>query len=170
MPPCRAHIRLQADTVTQADRMRSETPASPHACPTEDSRIMQTSSQKIYYFGTVGSLLALIILCVAWELVLAPLHPGGSWMVLKVLPLLIPLRGVLKRDVYTLQWTSMLILIYFAEGIVRANSDIVWLSAMLGWGEAALSCTYFLCTILYLKPYKKAAKKLAQQVIEKVSR
>ncbi|MGZ5859133.1 MAG: DUF2069 domain-containing protein, partial [Burkholderiaceae bacterium] len=81
---------------------------------------MQTSAQKFYYYGTVSSLLALIALCVAWELVLAPLRPGGSWMVLKVLPLLVPLRGVLKRDVYTLQWTSMLILIYFAEGIVRA--------------------------------------------------
>ncbi|MGZ3158979.1 MAG: DUF2069 domain-containing protein [Burkholderiaceae bacterium] len=131
---------------------------------------MQTPAQKIYYYGTVGSLLALIALCVAWELVLAPLRPGGSWMVLKVLPLLVPLRGVLKRDVYTLQWTSMLILIYFTEGIVRATSDKVWLSAMLGWAEVALVCVYFFCTILYLKPYKKAAKELAKQAIQKASK
>lgn len=131
---------------------------------------MQTSTQKFYYFSTVGSLLALIILCIAWEMVLAPLRPGGSWMVLKVLPLLVPLRGVWKRDVYTLQWTSMLILIYFTEGIVRAISDKIWLSAMLGWAEAALACIFFFCSIFYLKPYKKAAKKLAQQVIEKASR
>jgi uncharacterized membrane protein len=130
---------------------------------------MQTSAQRFYYYGTVGSLLALIALCVAWELVLAPLRPGGSWMVLKVLPLLVPLRGVLKRDVYTLQWTSMLILIYFAEGIVRATSDKVWLSAMLGWLEVALVCIYFFCTIFYLKPYKKAAKELAKQAIQKAS-
>jgi uncharacterized membrane protein len=131
---------------------------------------MQTSTQKMYYYGTVGSLLALIALCVAWELVLAPLRPGGSWMVLKVLPLLVPLRGVLKRDVYTLQWTSMLILIYFAEGIVRATSDRVWLSAMLGWVEVALVCVYFFCTVFYLKPYKKAAKELARQAIQKASK
>jgi hypothetical protein len=31
----------------------------------------------------VGSLLALIALCLAWELVLAPLRPGGSWLALK---------------------------------------------------------------------------------------
>jgi uncharacterized membrane protein len=130
---------------------------------------MQTSAQKFYYYGTIGSLLVLIALCVAWELVLAPLRPGGSWMVLKVLPLLVPLRGVLKRDVYTLQWTSMLILIYFAEGIVRATSDKVWLSAMLGWVEVALVCIYFFCTIFYLKPYKKAAKELAKQAIQKAS-
>lgn len=130
---------------------------------------MQTSTQKIYYYGTVGSLLALIALCVAWELVLAPLRPGGSWMVLKVLPLLVPLRGVMKRDVYTLQWTSMLILVYFTEGIVRATSDKVWLSAMLGWVEVALVCIYFFCTIFYLKPYKKAAKELAKKAIQKAS-
>ncbi|MGZ5781318.1 MAG: DUF2069 domain-containing protein [Burkholderiaceae bacterium] len=130
---------------------------------------MQTSAQKFYYYGPVSSLLALIALCVAWELVLAPLRPGGSWMVLKVLPLLVPLRGVLKRDVYTLQWTSMLILVYFTEGIVRATSDKVWLSAMLGWAEVALVCIYFFCTIFYLKPYKKAAKELAKKAIQKAS-
>jgi uncharacterized membrane protein len=131
---------------------------------------MQTSWQKRYYLGAAGSLLALIALCVAWELVLAPLRPGGSWMVLKVLPLLLPLRGVLKRDVYTLQWTSMLILIYFTEGIVRATSDTVPLSAKLGWAEVALTCIYFFCTIFYLKPYKKAAKELAQRAIRKASK
>ena len=75
-------------------------------------RSMKTTLQNGYYYGAVGSLLALIALCVAWELVLAPLRPGGSWLVLKVVPLLLPLRGVLKRDLYTMQWSSMLILLY----------------------------------------------------------
>ena len=35
-----------------------------------------------------ASLVALIVLCVAWEAWLAPLRPGGSWMILKVVPLL----------------------------------------------------------------------------------
>ena len=30
----------------------------------------------------VAALLALIALCLAWELVLAPLRPGGSWLAL----------------------------------------------------------------------------------------
>jgi uncharacterized membrane protein len=124
----------------------------------------------IYHKGAVASLIALIALCVAWELVLAPLRPGGSWLVLKVIPLLLPLRGTLKRDVYTLQWSSMLILIYFTEGIVRATSDSVPLSAALGWVETALTCVFFLCTVLYLRPYKKAAKTLARQAISKASK
>ena len=129
---------------------------------------MQSQTQKFCYFGTVASLLLLIALCIAWELVLAPLRPGGSWLALKVLPLLIPLRGIFKRDVYTMQWSSMLILLYFAEGIVRATSDQGF-SATLGWAEVALVCVFFTCIVLYLYPYKKAAKKLAQQAIHKAS-
>lgn len=129
---------------------------------------MQKSSQKIFYIGAVSSIMALIVLCTAWEMLLAPLRPGGSWLVLKVIPLLIPLRGILKRDVYTLQWSSMLILLYLAEGIVRGVSDI-GLSAALAWAEVALVCIFFLCTLLYLHPYKQAAKKLTKQVIQKAS-
>lgn len=125
--------------------------------------------QRALYIGSAASLILLILLCVAWELALAPLRPGGSWLVLKVIPLLLPLRGVLKRDLYTMQWSSMLILLYFAEGIVRGTSD-PGLSAILGWVEVALTCIFFACTILYLRPFKKAAKKLAQQAIQKASK
>jgi uncharacterized membrane protein len=130
---------------------------------------MQSPLQKSCYIGAVVSLTLLIALCVAWELVLAPLRPGGSWLVLKVIPLLLPLRGVIKRDLYTMQWSSMLILLYFTEGIVRATSD-KGPSATLGWIEVALVCVFFFCAIFYLRPYKKAAKKLAQQIIQKASK
>lgn len=129
----------------------------------------QNSVHKAYYYGAAISLVSLILLCVAWELVLDPLRPGGSWLVLKVLPLLLPLRGVLKRDLYTMQWSSMLIMLYLTEGIVRGSSD-KGLSSTLGWIEAALVCVFFFCTIFYLRPFKKAAKQLAQQVIQKASK
>jgi uncharacterized membrane protein len=124
--------------------------------------------QKTYYLGAATSLIALIVLCLAWELVLAPLRPGGSWLVLKVIPLLLPLRGVLKRDLYTMQWASMLILLYLAEGMVRATSE-TGISSILGWTEAALVTVFFFCSILYLRPYKRAAKALARQAIRKAS-
>ncbi len=127
-------------------------------------------TQKIYYVGAVASLITLIFLCILWEMWLAPLRPNGSWMVLKVIPLLVPLRGVIKRDVYTLQWSSMLILLYFTEGIVRGFSDKNVFSAALGWIEVGLVIIYFLCSILYLRPFKKIAKQLAQQAIHKASK
>ena len=69
----------------------------------------------------VGSLLALIVLGLAWELWLAPLRPGGSWLALKVLPLTLPLAGLLKNRMYTYRWLSLLVWIYFTEGTVRAT-------------------------------------------------
>jgi uncharacterized membrane protein len=75
------------------------------------------------YLIANASLVLLIALGIAWELFLAPLRPGGSWMVLKVLPLLLPLRGMLRANRYTCQWASMLSLAYFIEGVVRAFSD-----------------------------------------------
>jgi uncharacterized membrane protein len=129
---------------------------------------MKDTRQQVCYIGAVTSLLALIVLCIAWESVWAPLRPGGSWLVLKVIPLLVPLRGILKRDVYTLQWSSMLILLYFAEGIVRATTD-KGLSATLGWVEVALVGGFFFCTLMFLRPYKLASRKLAKQVIEKAA-
>ena len=71
----------------------------------------------------VGSLLALILLGLLWELWLAPLRPGGSWLALKVLPLCIPLAGLLKNRMYTYRWVSLVIWLYFTEGVVRAWGD-----------------------------------------------
>ena len=133
---------------------------------------MESSQQKLYYRLCVASLVALIVLCVTWELWLSPLRPGGSWMALKALPLLFPLRGILKRDVYTLQWSSMFILLYFTEGVVRGTSMSgidVGLSAWLALGEVALTCLFFLSALLFLRPFKQASKKLASEAIKKAA-
>ena len=71
----------------------------------------------------VGSLVALIILGLAWEMWLAPLRPGGSLLALKVLPLCIPLAGLLKNRMYTYRWVSLVVWLYFIEGVVRAWGD-----------------------------------------------
>lgn len=96
------------------------------------------------------SLIALIFLCVAWELWLAPIRPGGSWLVLKTLPLLLPLMGILKGRRYTYQWAPMLMLAYFTEGVVRAWSDS-GLSAWLAGVEVLLSVVFFFAAIYYAK-------------------
>jgi len=97
-----------------------------------------------------ASLIALIFLCVAWELWLAPLRPGGSSLVFKALPLLFPLMGILKGRRYTYQWAPMLVLAYFTEGVVRAWSD-TGLSAWLAGGEVVLSVVFFFAAIYYAK-------------------
>lgn len=70
-----------------------------------------------------ATVVALIALCVAWEMWLAPLRPGGSWLVLKAVPLLLPLHGILHGRPDTYRWTSILTLAYLCEGLVRSTSD-----------------------------------------------
>jgi uncharacterized membrane protein len=107
--------------------------------------------------GALFSLLALIALSLAWELWLAPLRPGGSALALKAIPLLFALSGTLRRNVYTLQWASMLVLLYFAEGIVRGMTDR-GISARLGWLEALLALAFFICALAFVAPFKRAAR------------
>ena len=123
---------------------------------------------RVFHTGAVTSLVVLCVWLLAWEIVIAPLHPGGSLLALKALPLLLPLRGVIKRDLYTLQWSSMVILIYFVEGAVRAWSDRTEISRLMALGEVLLVFAYFMFALLYLRPFKKQAKKLAKELLDKV--
>jgi uncharacterized membrane protein len=97
-----------------------------------------------------GSLLALIALCLAWELWLAPLRPGGSLVALKALPLLLPFRGIAAGKRYTYQWSSMLVLAYLAEGVTRAWSE-AGLSQKLALAEVALTLVFFIAAVAYAR-------------------
>ena len=108
------------------------------------------SSTRICQALAISSLIALITLCLAWEIFLAPLRPGGSWLMLKSLPLLMPLFGVLRGKRYTYQWSSMFVLFYFTEGAVRAWSD-TGLSSRLALVEVALSVIFFFAAIYFAR-------------------
>ena len=103
----------------------------------------------------VGSLLGLIGLGLAWELWLAPLRPGGSWLVLKVLPLCAPLAGLLRNRLYTYRWVSLMVWFYFTEGVVRAASDRA-ASARLAGIEVALCLLLFAACVLHVRTRLKA--------------
>ena len=88
----------------------------------------------------VASLLGLIVLGLAWELWLAP--TGHKTWAVKVLPLAIPLAGLLKNRMYTYRWVSLLVWVYFTEGVVRATSDH-GVSAVLALVEVVLCLALF---------------------------
>lgn len=97
-----------------------------------------------------ASLIGLILLSLAWEGWLAPLRPGGSLLILKAVPLLLPLRGILKGNRYTYQWACMFILLYFTEGAVRAWAD-AGLSSRLAMTEVVLTLVFFFSTVFYAR-------------------
>ncbi|MEP7083152.1 MAG: DUF2069 domain-containing protein [Betaproteobacteria bacterium] len=70
-----------------------------------------------------AAVLALCALLILWELWLAPIRAGGSWLALKALPLAFALPGLFRPRLYTWQWLSLLLPLYAAEGIVRAWTE-----------------------------------------------
>jgi len=96
------------------------------------------------------SLIALIFLCLLWELWLAPLRPGGSWLVLKTLPLLAPLFGILRGARQTYVWAPLLILAYFVEGWVRLYAEPAP-AAVLASIEVGLATLFFGSALAYLR-------------------
>lgn len=117
----------------------------------------------------VALLLALIALGVAWELVLAPLKGGsGGALAWKVLPLTFAIAGMLKHKLYTYRWMSLLVWLYFTEGVVRAAGD-GGMSQVLAGIEVALSVGLFAACAVYVRlrlgvltPEDKAAAKAAR--------
>lgn len=103
-----------------------------------------------------ASLAALIALCVAWELWLAPIRPGGSWLALKALPLALPLAGIVHGHRRTYQWAGMLILAYFIEGVMRAWSER-GAAQLLAGAEIALSLVFFAAVLAYARLTRAAA-------------
>ena len=117
---------------------------------------MPSSSLRVIRWSAFASLAALLLLCLAWELWLAPLRPGGSLLALKAAPLVLPLAGIYAARRYTYQWASLLVLAYFAEGVVRGWSGS-GTSQALAVAEIALSVICFCALVGYARLTRAAA-------------
>jgi uncharacterized membrane protein len=93
-------------------------------------------------------LLGLIALGLAWELWLAP--TGSGTLAIKVLPLVLCLLGLLRHRMYTYRWLSLLVWLYFMEGVVRATTEQGW-SRLLAVTEIALCLLLFAASALYVR-------------------
>lgn len=118
-----------------------------------------TLRQRQAWLAAVASWCALFVLLVAWEWFVAPIRPGGSWLVLKALPLLLPLRGLLRRNKDAMQWALLIVLLYLVEGTLRVFEPAPY--GVLAWLELALVSVFFVAALVYLRPFKRAAKAAA---------
>ncbi|MFN0185062.1 MAG: DUF2069 domain-containing protein [Aquabacterium sp.] len=100
------------------------------------------------------TLLALIALGLAWELWLD--RTGQGTLALKVLPLLLPLPGLLKRRLYTYRWCSLLVWLPITEGLVRGGSSD-GTAALLAWSQVALGALLFAACVAHIRARLRAA-------------
>jgi uncharacterized membrane protein len=102
------------------------------------------------HFLKATSLLSWLILTIS-QLALPWLTPATAkyWMLLLVLPLLIPLRGLLQDKHYTYKWIGFLTLIYFCIGI----SELVMNPQLqlYGFATTVASLLLFLASIYYAR-------------------
>ncbi|PND36565.1 DUF2069 domain-containing protein [Paucibacter aquatile] len=103
----------------------------------------------------LGALMALFVLCLAWELWLAP--TGSGSLAIKALPLLLPMAGLWRYRLYTFRWLSLMVWLYFAEGAVRATSES-GLAMWLATAEVLLSVLIFVACALQVRQRLAAAK------------
>ena len=90
--------------------------------------------------AAIASVVALIGLGLLWELWLAP--TGQRTLAVKVLPLLFPLPGLWRNRLYTYRWLSLMVWLYFIEGVVRAAGD-------RGAGAALAALEIAFCLVLF---------------------
>jgi uncharacterized membrane protein len=96
----------------------------------------------------LGLLLALIVLGLAWELWLAP--TGSGSLAVKVVPLVLCLAGLWRHRMYTFRWLSLLVWLYFTEGVVRATSE-GGVSRLLAVAEVVLTVALFAVCAFYIR-------------------
>jgi uncharacterized membrane protein len=115
----------------------SQTAPTPPDATTRASRIL-----------TLGGVLALVLLCLAWELWLAP--TGTGTLALKAVPLLFVIPGLWRFRMRSYRALSLGVWLYFTEGVVRAVSDR-GLSAALAGVEVVLTLLIFAGCALHVR-------------------
>jgi uncharacterized membrane protein len=118
---------------------------------------VDTPVQRIAWQLAMASWIALIVLGLAWEGWLAPLRPGGSWLLLKVLPLVVLLPALRRRSIYAMQLSLFVVMLYLLEGSARLFEPMP--AALLAAIETALALLFLGAAITYLRPLKVAARR-----------
>jgi uncharacterized membrane protein len=98
---------------------------------------------------------ALMLLELLWELLLAPLRPGGSGLALKALPLALLLPGVARGALRPRQLLAFILLPLFAEGLVRALTE-AGRHALVAGTAAAIAAGAFTALVLSFRAERRA--------------
>ncbi len=131
----------------------------PHArfarCPPGDAisrsgRPFTTDARAVAPRASVAGTLALLLLELLWELVLAPLGGHPSWLALKALPLAVLLPGVARGAPAQRQWLALLLPFYAAEGFTRAYGEHAR-HALVAAVACAVAAATFVALLVWLR-------------------
>ena len=114
---------------------------------------MNTTHSFYLYLARI-SWVALILLTLIWYGLFSPLNTGLSLDIIKLIPLCLPLLGILSGKLYTYQYASMLILAYLGEGVMRLF-DANTVSRVCAFIEILLSTVFFLSCLAYVRQTKR---------------
>jgi len=80
------------------------------------------STRSVARWTALSAYFALLAMTLAWYAWISPPEklPTALVLIALVLPLLLPLRGLLNARIYTHQWTIFLALFYFVLGVAHA--------------------------------------------------
>jgi len=100
--------------------------------------------------------IALTLLVVAWEAWWAPPTPLARtfWIVVKITPLIVPLPWLLRRVAYAHVLASLLLLVYFSEGVVAVYSGIAaksFAAALYGAAEILLTVLFIVAASIFVR-------------------
>jgi uncharacterized membrane protein len=112
---------------------------------------------RLFYALTLFGYFGIMLLLPVWYGWLAPpsaLSPRVALIVL-LLPLFAPLRGLLHARSYTVAWSLFLSVIYFTHGVVEAYSGS-GAARWLALAEVALSLFWLVGGILFIRAQARA--------------
>ncbi|PCI21669.1 MAG: hypothetical protein COB62_02875 [Piscirickettsiaceae bacterium] len=116
---------------------------------------MTLPGKKVAYWLQLLSYLSLITLITLWITVLAPpqTFPIALVIITCVVPLLLPLMGVLHGRDKPVNWAAYLSLLYFIHGTMEAFANPA--TRILGIIEIIISLTVFFSASLYIRRLNK---------------
>ncbi|MCX7946175.1 MAG: DUF2069 domain-containing protein [Hydrogenophilus sp.] len=107
------------------------------------------------FWSIVASAIALTlgVVCVVWEGWGAPIRAGGSWLVVKALPLAFWFPGLVKGRLRSAQWTALGCSGYLLEAATRAFEPM----PVRGWAlaEGVLSVALFGAAVMVVRTYPR---------------
>lgn len=123
--------------------------------PAPSARTQASPAERLSRTLTLGGVVALLLLCLAWETWLAP--TGRGTLAIKALPLLLPLPGLWRYRLYTYRWLSLFVWLYATEGLVRMGAE-PGIGRWLAVGEVVLSVLIFVGCTMQVRQRLGAAK------------